>query len=225
MSSPDMFASTPNSQDIGLVLTPSFTASQSLTPPTPTPDLTPPTPSSTPLLNPELDSKSRVVFHMMKIDFFDSEGVLIKSQSCSDGEIISIVSSIVRSSSFEHKKSAVAKVCESESFKDLVEEKVMQNLSHQFESFISNPDCPLKIRDFLDCPELLAGINFDDVLNKCYEECPGVVNALSTICLGTKDYWHSIAESNKKHQKKRLLAVIAIGAFTRNQKGKLSKHK
>ena len=232
MSSPDMFESTPSdvqhSQSTNPPSSPMPKCSssnkfcESFTPPTPTPEditPTPPTPSSTPVSPPVPVANTKAVCCKIKIDFLDSEGNRIKLSSCSDSEVISIVSSMVKSNSVDFCKSTVNKICESDLFKDLIEERVLQKLSNQFQTFISKEECPLRVGNFLAHPELLADIDYGNLLSECFNECPNLVNALSMICLGCSNGYRSIVEdSNKKHQKQRLLALMAIGAFTRNQK-------
>ena len=222
MSSPDMFASedSPSSQSFDRAALSSFASSP--TPPTPsqyalTP--TPPSLTSTPLESQELDYAGNICCRI-NIDFFDSKGRKIKSQSSSNQEVISIVSSMVKSNSSEdYRRSTVNKICQSEMFKVLIGEKVLQNLSHQFQNFLAKKNCPLKACDKLSSPDIASETDFENLLNQSFEECPNVVNALSIISSGySNGYRQSLLEPNNKYQKQRLLALLAICAFTRNQK-------
>ena len=145
---------------------------------------------------------------------------MIKSQSSSNQEVISIVSSMVKSNSNEeYRRSTVNKLCQSELYKVLIVEKVLQNLSHQFQNFLAKENCPLKAGDILSSPDIASQTDFDNLLNQSFEECPNVVNALSIISSGYNNgYRQSLLEPNNKYQRQRLLALLAICAFTRNQK-------
>jgi hypothetical protein len=223
MSSPDMFDCTPSSgkdDSDPLSPRPSQTVSQSCTPPTPTPEdnFTPPSPTFSPILPADPGNLNKTKYHKVRIEFLGEGGDILKIQSSSDPEIVSLVSSLVKSNSVDYCKSTVNKICDSGRFKELVEQRVYQDLSRQFQKFISNDNCPLRIGACLARPELLTELDFDALLSKSYDECPNLLNAISIVCLGCQDFNNAISEFNRKHHKQRLLAILAISAFSRNQK-------
>ena len=218
MSSPDMFELDDSP------LSPSYPrssgASQSCTPPTPTPNCpspTPPTPTCTPNLQSLVPVETGRICHRIKVEFLDYDGVKIKSQSSSNQEVISIVSSILKSNSSEYSKSTVKKFCKADLFKDLIVEEVLGNISNQFQNFLSKDDCPMKAGDVLSDPEAAADVDFDVLLQQCFSECPSLVNALCIISSGCDNY-EQLKDSSKKYERQRLLALVAICSFTRNQK-------
>ena len=224
MSSPDMFdfsQPTPNSQTTSSTqqLSHSNATGKGLdhTPPSQTPEdvaisPTPPTPEMTP-------TESSITCAVVKVEFLDSEGRRISSRTSHDPEVVSILASLMRSNSKEFAKATANKVCESNMFGELVEERVVKNISDQFQKFVKSEKCPLRIGDLLESPNELAEIDFGNILEQCQEACPNLVNALCVICLGCDGYTQIVEEGgSNKYQKQRLLALLAIGAFTRNQK-------
>lgn len=230
MSSPDLFDSSPpgigsqltiqgKSNDVSIS---SDEYCANLTPPSQSPvtvSPTPPSQFSSSGLTPLTIDNSKSVCSMVIVNFVDSEGNKLHSRSSNDPEVVSIITALVRSSnSKEFAKAAVNKICEANLFKDLVEEKVLKKISGQFQRFLKKEKCPLKIGDILESPDILVETDFEDILNECYEECPNLVNALCEICLSCSGYRNLMDNYKNKYQKQRLLAIIAIASFTRNQK-------
>jgi hypothetical protein len=239
MSSPDMFENSP-----GCPLSPHPVCSNSsnveslpsqspitATPPSPTPPTpTPPTPTRTPdsynpsPFGPVKSGETKNVACMIKVDFLDIEGKKVrKSLSCSNSEVVSIVSSMLKSNSIDYCRSTVNKICRSELFKNMVEEQVLKNISCQFQTFLSKQACPLKIGEMLASPHKVLETDFDEILLRCYEECPNLVNAIIKMCLGFSSFRNIMEDSNNKYPKQSLFAIIVISAFTRKQKVNLYK--
>ena len=99
---------------------------------------TPHTPEMTP-------TESSITCYSVKVDFLDSDGKRISSRTSHDPEVVSILESLMRSNYKEYAKATANKVCESDMFGELVEERVVKNISDQFQTFVKSEKCSLRI--------------------------------------------------------------------------------
>ena len=144
----------------------------------------------------------------IKVEFFDSSGVKTCARFSTDPEIITLVGSMLQSANPDYRNSAVQKLVKSERFGSAIQDTVVAKLSKIFSSFLSLQDCPLRSQDFFSNAEEIESLDLDQLLEKCRQRCPRLVEAVNQILFGTVE----------EYNKKRLLTVLMISGFTQNQK-------
>ena len=143
----------------------------------------------------------------IKVEFFEDDE-RTHARFSSDAEIIDIMTSLLRSSDPDHKKSAINKLLKSDLLGQEIADSVIRNLSKKFSDFLSNKECPLRSKDILSNVDQIDHFNMENILEQCKLSCPDVVEAVEQILFGR----------SQESDKQRLLTVIMIGGYTRNQK-------
>ena len=152
---------------------------------------------------------------LVKIEFLDDNGFKVKqTRYCQDANIIEILENLVRFEDPKRKSATVSKVCNSVHFKELVKKKVLQDCSQKFSEYLSSDLCVLKNNKLSPDFEDLSTIDLTEMYDKCLDQQQDFLSALSLLVFGQG--LESITENN--HLKQRLMAVIGISAFSRNQK-------
>ena len=159
--------------------------------------------------------KNVTAVKLVKIEFLDENGLKVKqTRYCDDADIINILENIVRIKEPKRKSATVSKVCNSFHFKELIQKKVLQDYSQKFSEYLKSDNCALKTNKLPSDFEELSNIDMAEMFHKCYEHQHDFLSALSVLIFGQS--LENITEI--RHFKQRLMAVIAITAFSRNQK-------
>ena len=159
--------------------------------------------------------KDESAVKQIKIEFYDSKGVKVRqSRYTNDVDIIDIVTSLIRGNESKHKIATVSKMCESGQFKQLIQKKVLQTFSQTFSDYLSTDTCPLKNSTMFSEFDNLSEVDLSKIYDQCLGEAKEFVSALCQVCFGVE--MENIEEY--KNLKQRLMAVIAIAAYSRNQK-------
>jgi hypothetical protein len=158
---------------------------------------------------------NEAIVQKIKVEFYDANGEKVcQSRFCKDSDIIDIVRSLSRANEPKFRGQTVSKFCKSDKFKHLIEDMVLKTLSDKFARFIASDGCPLKNFNLLSEFEDLTKIDFENIFEQCLDEQKELISAICSLCFGV-----SIENlGDKKHLKQRLVAVIAISSFSRNQK-------
>ena len=155
----------------------------------------------------------------IKIEFYDDNGLKVcQSRYSKDSSIINIVRSLIRSNEPTYRNETVGKFCKTPAFKPIIQDHILRNLSDQFSSLISSERCPLICDQTYSASEELLNVDFENIFQQCLERDMELVNSICVLCFGLP----LASLSDKKHLKQRLMAVIAISTFTRNQKANLT---
>ena len=131
-----------------------------------------------------------------------------------DSDIIDIVTSLVRGNEAKYTIATVSKFCESVQFKQHIQKNVLRNFSQTFSEYLSSETCPLKNRTVFSEFEDLSEIDLSKMFDQILLEDKEYISALCLLCFGVD--LESMEDT--KNLKQRLMAVIAISAYTRNQK-------
>ena len=123
--------------------------------------------------------------------------------------MIDILKSMLQSSNNDYRNSTVQKLIKSQTFGPQIQDSVVVKFSNQFSKFLAANDCPLRSGNFFSDQNQIEALNLGDVLDKCYNNCPKMVSAVSQIlCLVSDD---------GRCNKQRLLTILMIGAYSQNQ--------
>ena len=153
----------------------------------------------------------------IRIDFLDSNGDKIEnSRYSSHPEVIEITSSLIRSTEFNYRSAAVSKLCQSELMGREIKEHVVNKLSKQLAVFIDSDDCPLRNPDLMKEFDQLSEFDFEKVFDDCKTKSDGLMNSLCVMCFGVD--METENDMSRKYIKQRLLAIVAISAFSRCQR-------
>ena len=152
------------------------------------------------------------IVHRIKIEFFNSSGdIIAQSRYCDDLDLIAIISDLVRANEEKYRKLAVSKLANSSRFNDPLFNHLIMNRSSDFTRSIASGDSPLQS---VDSEEKVEDVDLENVWNLCLDFHGSFLSALSMLCFG-----FTLDEiTNKKHLKQRLLSVLVISAFSRNQR-------
>ena len=187
--------------------------SSSPTTPSPSPSFSPLTVN---LEEPE-GPEEKLKVSTIKVEFLDSEGVKIdQTRYSKHPEIVELVSFLVRATYTNYRNAVVSKLCESTLFKDDIHGYVINRISKQFDSFIASDDCPLRNPNLMSEIEHLSEFDFGVAYNKCKDVGGDLMTSLSQICFGVD--LESLDGGRTKYFNQRLLAILAISAFSRSQK-------
>ena len=143
----------------------------------------------------------------VKVEFFDGFGERTHFTSSTDLDAIDIVTSIIKSSDPDYKKSAINKLLKSEQFGQEIVDGVIRNLSKTFADFLSSQECPLRRSDIFSDEHNIEDLDLDSLLGKCKSSCPKLIEALESILFGI----------GRESEKQRLLTILVIGGYTQNQ--------
>ena len=152
----------------------------------------------------------------IRIDFMDEDGKKVSQSRYTDNsEIIKIVKSLIVSDcdNSKFRNAAAASIAGSELLKSSIQQQVLRNISQEFSEFLNSDECPLKDMSLFQKLTNLEEFDFELVLEKCMNLAPSLVKTLGTVCFGAGN----VMKENSKYRKQRLLTIIGIAAFTRNQ--------
>ena len=167
--------------------------------------------------HPWMDSSpdNKATVKQIKIEFLDENGSTVcQSRYTKDSDVITIIRSLVRSHEPTFRNETVNKLCKSPTFKHIIQNHVLNEFSKRFSRFLSSESCPLTCDGLLSAFEDLSKVDFERIFQRCLEEDKEMVSAFCCLCFGVS--LENISE--RKHLKQRLVAVIAISAFSRSQK-------
>ena len=243
-SNEDMFDLSDTCDD-SMFQTPETPTPPTPTPPTPTPPAsspTPPTPTPPPYNPPSqkmlltgtepevIPSQSLDTFlnsdvkmagvsecSQIRLDFLDSGGNKVSQTRYTDNlEIIKIMKSLVKSENPQYRNSAAVNIVSSDLLQTNIKQQVLLNISREFSEFLACDECPLKDLSLFKNVENMGRIDVENILEKCSRMAGGLLQSLSVVCFGVEDM-DEMLTTNSKHEKQRLLAILAISAITRNR--------
>ena len=152
------------------------------------------------------------VVHQVKVEFLNSNGESVaQTRFCDDVDTISIISDLVRANDDKYRKQAVSKLSSCDKYKNLLWARLLKNFSDEFSNAIISEECPLNSNETERKIEDTA--NLENIWSLCTSNHKNILSSLSMMCLG-----YSVEDlQSKKHLKQRLLSILAISAFSRNQ--------
>ena len=140
-------------------------------------------------------------------------GSVAQPRFCSNKETVSIISDLVRSSEDRFKRLAVSKLCKSSTFRNLLVDHVVDDLSSNFSRFISSDTCPWKSSDSNASSNIQEMVNFSQVLETSLSIEEDVISAICKLCFEV-----NVTDLEKKPRlKQRLISVLGISAFSRSR--------
>ena len=154
-----------------------------------------------------------IVVHQVKVEFLNSIGETVaQTRFCDDVDTIGIISDLVRANDVKYRKQAVSKLSNCDKYKNLLWSRLLRDASDEFARAIISEESPLKPNETEK--NIKDTANLEDIWSLCPFNHQNILTSLSMICLG-----HTLEDlESKKHLKQRLLSILAISAFTRNQR-------